>query len=359
MNFIESINRFTERYFHFEDGQTGLNGLKIASYFFTLGLLPLFAGLAFGITQWCLRGIKKIDPDEEGLHQLINAAAQRINFRENMLKPFKKGESPLENLHPDIRENKLKKPELLTLGVLGQLAQASKTMWHQYQPTVDKAWEERKAAMTIGPQQWIDAIGIDKMKEMGIDLENIPALPEYIDEILKNPCPFNPDKRVYQTHRLVLIPAGLSIDLIGSLMRHLKTEGTENGTVFRTIWNEIVQQMSCVQEKKAYWALITCDVIPGSRNQNYTDQQEMIKNYPGYELPSVLEAIVLATMHLELTGQYLLSQNPWTYTRCREKIGNWPLVVGGFAPSGLSVNDNSVNAYEDDGVVGVRKLCET
>ena len=356
MNLIESINRFTESDFHFEDGQTGLNGLKIASYFFTLGLLPLFAGLALGITHWYLKGVKKIDPDEEGLHQLINAAAQRINFRENMLKPFEKGESPLENLHPDIRESELKKPELLTLGVLGQLAQASKTMWHQYQPTVDKAWGERKAAMTIGPEQWIDAIGIEKMKEKGIDVENIPALPNYIDEILKARCPFHPGKRVYQTHRLVLIPAGLSINLIGSLMHHLKTEGTDNGTVFRAIRNKIVQKMGGLQEKKASWALITCDVIPGSRKQIFTVQQEMIKIYPGYELPSVLEAIVLVTMHFKLTGQYLLSHNPWTYTRCREQFINWPLVVAGFGPSGLDVTHHYVHALESIGVVGVRKI---
>ena len=342
MSYIQNINNISASYFQFEERQTCLNGLKIASYFFTLGLLPLFAGLALGIT-YCLRGVKKLHPDEIGLHQLIEEAALRINFRQNMIKPFEKGMSLLETLPSDIRENKLKKG-LLTLGVIGKLAQSSKTMWHQYQHTVDKAWDQTKAAMTIGKEQWIDAFGIDKMKEVGIDVENIPAPPEYIDEILKGHCPFHPGKRVYQTHRLVLIPAGISINLLVLLMKDLK-RGTE-----LDIWNKIVRKIGNLCKEKASWALITCDVIPESANQTQTAQQKMIKNYPGYELPSVLEAMILATM---------LSRNPWTFTRCRDEKfdGSGPFVVGCLDSSVLSVFCHRCDLADPRfGMIGVRKL---
>src|SRR2546423_1406719 len=48
-------------------------------------------------------------------------------------------------------------------------------------------------------------IGVKGWKKFG-KITKVPALPPDIEQILKGDCPFNPEKKVYETHTLVLIP---------------------------------------------------------------------------------------------------------------------------------------------------------
>jgi hypothetical protein len=93
------------------------------------------------------------------------------------------------------------------------------------------------------------------------------------------------------------------------------------------------------------WVLIDKNVIPESRNKDYETQERMVEER-GCSMPSVLEAMVLNLMVFASTGERLYGQEPWTYTRCIEKVdGQYPVVVGGFGSDGLSVPHN---IFDDD-----------
>ena len=52
-------------------------------------------------------------------------------------------------------------------------------------------------SVPFGADMWAHYFG-----DVGVE----PPLPSNIDEILKSPCPFWPDKTIGQTHLLTLIP---------------------------------------------------------------------------------------------------------------------------------------------------------
>ena len=99
---------------------------------------------------------------------------------------------------------------------------------------------------------------------------------------------------------------------------------------------------------------MTNDVIPGSRNKSYDAQLQLIP--AGYEMPGVFDAARAILWENRRSGKRCFNDNPWTYTRCKEIIHGYHVVVGGFAPSGLDVNDNYDDNYDDTGVAGWRKF---
>jgi len=65
-----------------------------------------------------------------------------------------------------------------------------------------------------------------------------------------------------------------------------------------------------------------------------------------YELPLALDAAVCILMEHVQTGKRLYSDDPWTYTRCQEKVDNdrWPVAIGVFEADGLDVNGNGYDS---------------
>ncbi|MBA3604031.1 MAG: hypothetical protein H0W50_10440 [Parachlamydiaceae bacterium] len=93
---------------------------------------------------------------------------------------------------------------------------------------------------------------------------------------------------------------------------------------------------------KSYWALMSKDVLNGSRNKSFKKQQKMVselskKASVQCEVPKALEAVVSILTHQVRSGVRLFSDNPVTYTRCLEELADFQVLVGGFAPSGLRV----------------------
>ena len=235
----------------------------------------------------------------------------------------------LVTLHQDIREGVLK--PMLPLVALGRLAQVSKEMQKQYDP-----WDKEKASVIFGPEQWL---------KLGITVRDVPPLPPDINGILKDSCRMNPKKRVYQTHRLILKPARISIES----MRW-------KGIKFNHVWEDI-QVIANIREKKTSWLLMTCEVIPGSLNKTFDAQRALIKKHPEYRLPSVLEAVVLIKMYFKETGQYLLPGDPLTYTRCGDKRDDdMPYAVGESCHLGLNLCTWFEDAVEHVGIIAVREV---
>ena len=200
----------------------------------------------------------------------------------------------------------------------------------------------------IGPEQW---------KSVAIEVKEVPALPADIDQILKSDCPYCEGKKVHETHKLMLMPKGLSIKKLGELMRHLRKGDHE--TVFRS-FHGVGEDKNTEEIKESYWVLVTTEVIPDSRNKSLTDQVGLIEKDKAYKLPTVLEAIALVTMDKVCSKEregYLLPKEPrYTLTRCEDKDGDGdPLVVGAFASSGLAVSRDYFG-YDSIGVLALRKF---
>jgi hypothetical protein len=105
---------------------------------------------------------------------------------------------------------------------------------------------------------------------------------------------------------------------------------------------------------------MTKDILPGSRNKNYANQQKMIvelgaKSLIGYEVPGTLEATACILSQYFGSNIRLFSDDPWTYTHCKEKVEDGSIVVGGFTKEGLDVDNSSyIGSYL--GVAALRKF---
>ena len=190
-----------------------------------------------------------------------------------------------------------------------------------------------------------------------------PPLPPDIHKILASPCLFFPGKKVVDTHFLTLIPEGMTLERLEALTLNAR-EGHKIG--FRDkdkSWAKpVLSQFGNTSSGKAHWLLMLNDVIPGSRNKTWKDQQEMAARYKpqGYELLSIIDAAhSLLLEHVQI-GKRFYSDSPWTYTRCVEQVTynseKWPTAVGGFASAGLRVGRSSVDDYEGNGVGLARKF---
>ncbi|MCB1149796.1 MAG: hypothetical protein KDK48_06480 [Chlamydiia bacterium] len=131
---------------------------------------------------------------------------------------------------------------------------------------------------------------------------------------------------------LVRVPK-ISIVAMGQLVKQRSDIG------YRLIWDKILREFG-TQVEEPRWVLMTRDVLAGSRNRPYAEQQEMAKSFKSYDVPSLREAIACIFARLLQDGTRLYSDSPWTYTRCQENLNGFQTVVGGFAPTGLFVSDN-------------------
>ncbi len=198
-------------------------------------------------------------------------------------------------------------------------------------------------SIAFGKAEWAKYFG-----DVGVE----PPLPADINVILQSPCPYWPKKKVQETHLLVLVPQTvngkpLTLKTLGELIQK-PLQGTHTQYEYFRLG-----EYTDAPAAKSHWALLTRDVIEGSRSKSYSDQKALIK--APYEVPTILDATVAVLMEYVRTGTRLYSDSPWTYTRCQEKYNkDWQLDVGGFGAAGLFVHDY----YADDfsGVGGLRKF---
>jgi len=191
----------------------------------------------------------------------------------------------------------------------------------------------------------IGLIAFNKLKweEYIGDVGKEPSLPANMYQILQSQCPIWPGKKVEQTHLLTLIPKTvngkpLTLKLMDSLVQK-PTKGNKTNFKISSFYGHDKTTV-----KKSHWVLMTKDVIPDSRKKSYSDQKQLAQtcNKHGieYEVPKLLDVAVNVFMEYVQTGERLLSDKPWTFTRCREQesSGNYQMIVGGFSLSGLGVD---------------------
>jgi len=204
--------------------------------------------------------------------------------------------------------------------------------------------------IAFGKAKWAQYFG-----DVGVE----PSLPPNIHDILNGPCPIWPGKKVHETHLLTLIPETLNgqpltLKILGELVQKpLHGYPTE----FREL------NLNMYQDRPAsasHWTLLSRDLIPDSRKKTYEEHKQFVEQYPGYEVPNVIDTAVAIFMEYVQSGIHLYGNEPLTFTRCQEQYSTWSknsaqLVVGFFAAAGLTVYCDDIRS-ERIGVGAQRKL---
>ena len=187
-----------------------------------------------------------------------------------------------------------------------------------------------------------------------------PPLPANIEEILNEPCPFWENKKVKETHLLVLIPNTINgkpftMNYLGELIQNLESGHSTKYGYYYNGAKEAVGDKSY----PSHWVLMTRDIIPGSRGKSYSDCCGLIANHSKetgfpYGLPHLLEATASILMHYVRTGERLYSENPRTDLYSQDVDKDNALVVGSFASGGLNVHGRV--DFRCCGVAGCRRF---
>ena len=191
-------------------------------------------------------------------------------------------------------------------------------------------------------------------------LEILPSMPRELVDFLDGPCPIYEGQTARKTHIVVPLIKNFT-SIVDSkpliLPRTLQTldelDKASGGVGCRPICDRILKpDVDKPSEVEFEWAVMTKDILPGSRNQTY-DVQKQLAEDKGYQVPSFLDAATCILWAQRHSGTHHCS-GPWTYTCCREMLGGWRLNVGGFDPRGLLV-DHRI-AHEYIGIAGLRKF---
>ena len=170
-----------------------------------------------------------------------------------------------------------------------------------------RMWKTQLKAMAFGPEKWETHFG---------DVGEVPPLPKNILEEMMKPCGFWPGKRVGETHMLVLIPATINGELltIKSFRELVKKPKEGNKTDYEHIADQILIDFGDTPIEKSHWVLMTKDVIPWSRGEGYAFQKALVTAEPDYQVPNLLDAIVLVLTDYVSTGveQQILERNKMT-----------------------------------------------
>ncbi len=199
-------------------------------------------------------------------------------------------------------------------------------------------------AIAFGKAEWERYIG---------DVGEQPPLPENIEEILDQLCPFSNKKtskaqfwrefkRVRKEWTLVLMPQtvnGLPFNLntLGQLVQ--KASGERNSK-FRLYWDEIEENFGEQGVEGSYWILMKKNLLKKSIGKNREEQLALIKDDPHYEAPHLLEASTVAFMHYIHSGERLLQKDQ--YALCNEQVSGQVTFVGCFSSAGLDVFSNQL-----------------
>ncbi len=292
----------------------------------------------------CAGKIREIDPhmQELDINQRMHLLTQTHIFRlsEELYEAQQKIAS-LEQVVQPLREKALQEEKRRIAEEQEKLRQAE----------LERKMKEELSQIWFGKAKWEKYFG-----DVGVE----PPITQEIVEILKSPCPYWGGKRVEETHMLVLIPQTvngrpLTLNALQELAQH--PIGAGFATQYRNYNDHVRQEHGGQTVSKSYWALITKDVLPNSRNKNYAEQQALIKG--PYTVPGALEIATGILMHHVQTGEKLYPDSPNTYTRCLEQVcGNqYRVLVGSFGSSGLcldlSFGDGRSGYF---GLGGVRKF---
>ncbi len=202
---------------------------------------------------------------------------------------------------------------------------------------------------TFGKEHWEKHFGTIKD-------EHVPPFPKGIFETLELPDPVDSTKKVRDTHTLFLRPLEVNGKkvTINSIQKFAQSPKKGYRTKCQTC--SILNKMVDTPLPESRWVLLRNDVIPETRNKSYGEQKTLVEKM-NYKVPRTLDAILLNIVTYVSSKKRLYGDDPLTYTRCQEQFKGCQMIVGAFAPAGLSVDEDD-DLYDDDffGVAGSWKF---
>ncbi len=217
---------------------------------------------------------------------------------------------------------------------LAELCSVSKT-WHE---TAPESWnllnphELAPRCRVFGPDVWN---GVEKSL-----FSEFPSNIEIIDHL----------REMQGSVAVISIPQGMTLN---RLIEVAKADGVRFRFVAPPVLSELGDSPAAAET-----VMISIGVLPGSRNLSVVDQQALL-TVGGHTMPTVIQAValcVLTNLTFVEPRERPLSDNPLTYTRCKNQVGGWcHVVVAGFASSGLGVS-YCYGGFGSIGVVGLRKF---
>ena len=251
---------------------------------------------------------------------------------------------------------------LATLGTIYCVSKAWKQLANEpivNEPNLWKTAIYREIA--FGNDKWAQCFGTNVVKNED-NREEFSSLPsdDFIADCKKFKSIF-PERNAKDSLMLVRLPktlnGGLTLKSLGELAKKCFSA---SDTGYRIIWATIIQEQGDKSIDKSQWVLMTKDVLPGSRDKSYGEQQKIVadlakKSLISYEVPETLEAAACILSQYFGSNIRLFSDNPWTYTRCKEKVQDFQTVIGCFAPAGLHLSSGGFDSSRT-GVAALRKF---
>jgi hypothetical protein len=155
--------------------------------------------------------------------------------------------------------------------------------------------------------------------------------------ILKSSCPFFKGKRVWETHTLLLMPKGLSVNKLEKLAQ---APQLGNGTQYEYFNEQLQNQFGEKNVDVSNYVLITNAVLEQSMSMSFSEQKALLQAHCNYEVPDLLVAATLNIVKYVSSNEAktrLFGSDPVTYTRVKEQINRFQVIVGGYLPNGLRI----------------------
>lgn len=166
------------------------------------------------------------------------------------------------------------------------------------------------------------------------DVGEEPPLPSNIHEILESQCPYWPDKKVKETHLLVLIPKSVNgksftVELLEKLIEN--PIGGGNATKYFS-FGRVTHNWGGAPN--SYWILFTKKPVKDFDYDNQKREHLLLFYKTDYGRPRLLEATTSICMHYVSTGERLYGNR---YTECEEQgaPGSLHIQLGGFKEDGI------------------------
>ena len=84
------------------------------------------------------------------------------------------------------------------------------------------------------------------------------------------------------------------------------------------------------------------EVLDETRDKSYSEQQRILNERLNLGAPKLRDVVAAVVAHYVSTGNRLLSDNPYRYTRCQEQVVDgcdvYQAVAGGFSADGLLID---------------------
>lgn len=177
-------------------------------------------------------------------------------------------------------------------------------------------------------------VGADYQTYLKLDLGKEGRLPVGIENILASECPvYGAGKKVYETHILAWVPAGLS------LVKLSEAVGGQRGEVLYSNWFTEAHYRAIGEASlsSGKWILIPDKCPPDTKGKNWSDTVKALELYPTYEQSDALSFATALIMRERKSGERHYGPE-WAW--CNDRpwgAAGAALFVGSFDADGLRV----------------------